>query len=57
MAGQCCMAILAGIVNAAAFHFDCDDIKLAPVMGAASLRIQIDSANFRARQLVQGLHR
>jgi len=51
MAGQGLMALLAGEINAAALHLDGDDVESCCVMGAAGFYIQIDSANFRAREL------
>jgi len=39
------MAILAGVVNAAARHFDCNDIERGAVMDASSLRIHLYASN------------
>jgi hypothetical protein len=39
------MAIFAGIVNAAALHFDCDNIHRLVVMGAPGLGIDIHPTN------------
>jgi hypothetical protein len=39
------VAILAGVINPAALHFDRDNVELAPVMRAPRLRIQLHSAN------------
>jgi len=47
MIGQCVVALLAGIVDAAALHLDGDDVELGPIVSAARLRVQIDSANVR----------
>jgi len=41
--GQCIVAALASIVEAATLHFDCDDVEFAVVVGAASLRVEVDS--------------
>ena len=43
VAGECFMAILAGVVHAAALHLDRDDVRRPVIMLAARLRIQIDS--------------
>ena len=40
------MAIFAGVIHAAAFHFDCDDIELGVVMKAAGLGIEIEAVDF-----------
>jgi hypothetical protein len=45
------VAILAGIIDAAALHPDRDDVESGSIVSAAGLRIQIDSANFKARKL------
>lgn len=47
------VAILAGVIDTAALHPDRDDVESGSIVSAAGLRIQIDSANLRAR----GLHR
>jgi len=39
------MAILAGIVNATARHFDRDDVERGVVMDASSLRIHLYASN------------
>jgi hypothetical protein len=39
------MTILAGIVNAAASHLDCDDVYRLVVVGTTGMRINIDSTN------------
>ena len=41
--GECLVAILARIVNAAALHLDRDDIRWAVIVLAACLRIEIDA--------------
>jgi hypothetical protein len=53
MAGQRLMAILAGVVNAAALHLDGDNVESCPVMRAARLRIEIDPPNLWPLQLHQ----
>lgn len=45
MIGQCLMAILAGIVDAAAGHLDSDDVERGAVMDAASLRIHFHASD------------
>ncbi len=40
------VTILTSIVNAAALHFDCDNVQRGAVVRAAGLRIEIDAANF-----------
>jgi homotetrameric cytidine deaminase len=45
MIRQCRMAILAGIVNAAARHFDRDDVERGAVMDASSFRIHLHASN------------
>ena len=47
MISQRDMAILTSIVNAAALHFDCDNIDRLAVVGATGLRINIDSTDSR----------
>jgi hypothetical protein len=42
------MAILACVVNAAALHFDCDDIDRLVEVCAPGLGIDIDPADFWA---------
>lgn len=39
------MAVLAGVVKAAAFHFDGDDVERGMVMKAAGFRIEIQAAD------------
>lgn len=41
------MAILTGIVEAAALHFDGNDIQRGVVVRAARLRVNIDSPDLR----------
>lgn len=48
MVSQSLVALLAGVVDAAAFHLDRDNVENGSIVSAARLRIQIDSANFRA---------
>jgi hypothetical protein len=43
------VTILAGIVSAATFHFDRNDVEWRIVVSAASLSVKIDSANLRIR--------
>ena len=45
MTGQCFVAILARIIEAAALHLDSHDVQYLVVMNAASLRIQINSVH------------
>jgi hypothetical protein len=45
------MAILAGIVNAAAGHFDRDDVERRVVMSAPSFRIHLHASNLRSLRL------
>ena len=45
MAGQDVVAVLAGVVKAAAFHFDGDDVERRMVMKAAGFRIEIQAAD------------
>jgi len=45
--GEGLVAIFAGVVGGAAFHFDGDDVGRAVVMEAAGLGIEIETANFR----------
>jgi hypothetical protein len=40
------MAVFAGVVSGAAFHFDGDDVERRVVVKAASLRIEVEAANF-----------
>ncbi|HMD09472.1 MAG TPA: hypothetical protein VKH63_18220 [Candidatus Acidoferrum sp.] len=40
------MAILAGVVDAAAFHFDGDDVEWGVVMEAAGLGIEVQAEDF-----------
>jgi hypothetical protein len=42
------VAFLAGIINAATSHFDCDDVEVAAVVSAARLRVEVDSLDERA---------
>src|ERR1700691_5728555 len=51
MAGQSLVTLLAGVIDSTALHFDGDDVERGPIVSAAGLRIQIDSANFGARAL------
>ncbi len=46
MAGQGIVAIFAGIVRRAAFHFDGDNVEWGVIVEAARLRIEIDAADF-----------
>ena len=48
MISQSLVAILAGVIDAAAFHLYRDDVENGPIVSAARFCIQIDSANFRA---------
>jgi hypothetical protein len=48
--GQRLVALLAGVINAAAFHPDGDDVEPGSVMSAAGRRIEIDPTNFRVRR-------
>jgi hypothetical protein len=50
MAGQSLMTFLAGVIGTAALHLDGDYVESGSIVGAASLRIQVDSANFRVRR-------
>ena len=43
--GQGLVAVLARVIDAAAFHLYCDDVELGPVVNAAGLRIEVDSTN------------
>jgi hypothetical protein len=49
MIGEGVVAILAGVEEAAAFHFDGDDVERGVVMEAAGLRIEIEAADFDGR--------
>ena len=49
IAGQGLVTLFAGKIDTAALHLDSDNIESGSIVHAASLRIQIDSANFRAR--------
>lgn len=40
------MTVFAGVVEAAAFHFDGDDVERGMVMKAAGLEIEIQAADF-----------
>jgi hypothetical protein len=51
MAGQCLVTLLAGEIYTAALHLDGDHVESGPIVSAPSLCIQIDSANFGAREL------
>ena len=51
MARQSLVAVLAGVINAAAFHLDRDNVEFGPIVQAARPRVQIDSANFMVREL------
>jgi hypothetical protein len=44
------MALLAGVIDAAAFHPDGNDVEFGSVMSAACRGIEFDPANFRVRQ-------
>jgi hypothetical protein len=46
MACEGIVAILAGVVDAAAFHFDGDDIERGVVMEAAGLRVEVQAEDF-----------
>jgi hypothetical protein len=50
MAGESFVAILAGIVFAAALHLDGDDVDCASIVGAAGLLVEADSVDFWARR-------
>lgn len=57
VARQFNVAIFAGVVNAAALHFDGDDIECAAVVPAAGLRVEINSADFgTCRHLIFSTH-
>ena len=45
VAGQCVVAVLAGVVGAATLHLDRDDIYRLVVVSTTSLWIEIDSAH------------
>ena len=45
MTGEHLVAILAGIVDAAALHFDGDNVRGTAVVLAASLRVEIAAAH------------
>ena len=45
MIGEHLVAILAGIVKAATFHLDGDDVGSGVVMEAAGLRIEVEAVN------------
>jgi hypothetical protein len=51
MAGPRLVTLLAREMEAAGFQLYGDHVKSGSIVGAASLRIQIDSAKFRARVL------
>jgi hypothetical protein len=46
MAREGIVAILAGVVDAAAFHFDRDDVERGVVMEAAGLGIEVQAEDF-----------
>jgi len=46
MTGEGNMAILAGVVEAAALHLDGDDVSEVVVVEAAGLRIEVQSVDF-----------
>ena len=47
MIGQRIVAVLAGIVDTATLHLDCNDVQRAVVVSAARLRVEIDSLDAR----------
>jgi hypothetical protein len=51
MVCQSQVALLAGVINAAAFHPDGNNIESSRIVSTAGLRIEIDSVNFRAQRL------
>jgi hypothetical protein len=46
MGGEGLVAVFAGVVDAAAFHFDGDDVERGVVMEAAGLGIELEAADF-----------
>jgi hypothetical protein len=48
MAGERDVAVLAGVVRAAALHFDGDNVRRRMVVHATRLRIEMQPADFRA---------
>jgi hypothetical protein len=50
--GQRLMAVFAGVVGPAAFHFDGDDVGGAVVVAATSLRIDLYAADFWVQNLI-----
>jgi hypothetical protein len=46
MARERIVAVLAGIVDAAAFHFDGDDVERGVAMEAASLGVEVQAEDF-----------
>ena len=46
VAGESVVAIIAGVVSSAAFHFDGDDVERGVVMEAAGLGIEVEAADF-----------
>lgn len=46
MVGEGVMAIFAGVEEAAAFHFDGDDVERGLVVEAAGLRIEMEAEDF-----------
>jgi hypothetical protein len=44
--GQGVVAVFAGVVGGAAFHFDGDDVGGAVVVETAGLRIEVEAADF-----------
>ncbi len=49
MIGEGVVAILAGVKEAATFHFDGDDVERGVVMEAAGLRIEMEAADVGVR--------
>ena len=54
MVRQSLVALLAGVIDAAALHPDRDDVESGSVVSAAGLSIEIDPANFGALQWHRG---
>jgi hypothetical protein len=46
MVGESGVAVFAGVVGGAAFHFDGDDVGGAVVMEATGLGIEVEAADF-----------
>ena len=42
------MAVFAGVVGGAAFHFDGDDVEWGVVVKAAGLGVEVEAADFRS---------